>query len=294
MSDDSEPTNIDDLIEQQLMFLREGGPQPDTDLQGIEDAQALLRVIDALVDSSPPSPPLAQDPVAIRLGLVAAPTGAPIIGGPADPIASSIREIQHRFSVDVAPASTDGTSFERRLECHSIVENILVVVAPAKASSPAIAVHARGAFALAQDLSAVVYTDATATEATVMTYTDCHQRLEPASGWRVGASDAEPESLLLALSRYLERSDPRWEDVRSLDASGTLSGMELDAAAAVRRVLDALATTKPRLDHKKLARDRVGEVEDEVFIGWARDVQRGSLDATALTELIRARVGDRS
>lgn len=295
MSDDSEQTTINDLVEQQLEFLSGGGPRPEAeseDLRGIEDAAELINVVNALVDSSPPSPPLAQDPVAIRLGLVTAPDGEPAALRSDDPITSSIREIRHRFSLDVVPAPTDGTSFERRLECRSIVENILVVVAPSEASRSAIAVHARGAFALAEDLSAVAYTDETASDSTVMTYTDCHQRLEPESGWRVGISDSEPESLLLALSRYLERSDPKWEDVQSLEASEVLSGMDLDATAVVHGVLEALASSRPRLDHKRLARDRIGHIEPNVFVGWALDVQQGRLDATGLLESIRRRIGE--
>ena len=72
MSDDQ----LDDLVEEQLRYLRGKGPRPD--LSSFDDDTAsevmrLLEIVDALADSVPASPKFEEDPVAVRLGLVTAP-----------------------------------------------------------------------------------------------------------------------------------------------------------------------------------------------------------------------------
>lgn len=70
----------DDLIEAQLRHLRYGAPPPD--LSGLppaerEHEEGLLRLVTALADRYPQTPPLEQDPVARRLGLVGDRDGEP-------------------------------------------------------------------------------------------------------------------------------------------------------------------------------------------------------------------------
>lgn len=281
MAGDSDPMIPDELIEEYLQFLREGGPEPDlADLdEGLSGAAAnAFMVLEALVDATPGSPPLERDPVAIRLGLVGAPTGAPVEAWADrdDPVTAAVADIERRFSVACAPAATDGTEFERRFECRSMVENVLVVAVPEGTSRAAMSAHARSAFALAEDLSAVAYTTTAGTESVVLTYAESHRMLDPAAGWAESPTVSDGESLEIALGRYLERSDPRWGNIQGLDMSDVLGDIDADVAAIVQEVKQELASTRPRLEHRKEARAFVLSCEDEIFIDWARRVQRRS------------------
>ncbi|WP_419855841.1 hypothetical protein [Candidatus Poriferisodalis sp.] len=281
MAGDSDPMIPDDLIEEYLRFLREGGPEPD--LAGLDEdlsnaAEGAFRVLEALVDATPGSPPLERDPVAIRLGLVGAPTGAPLQASADrdDPVTAAVAEVERRFSVACTPAATDGTEFERRFECRSMVENVLIVVVPEGTSRAAMSAHARSAFALAEDLSAVAYTTTVGTESAVLTYAESHRMLDPASGWADSPAVSDGEPLEIALGRYLERSDPRWGAIQGLDMSDVLGGIDSDVVAIVQEVKQELASTRPRLEHRKEARAFVLGCDDEMFIDWARRVQRRS------------------
>ena len=293
MVGDSDPTIPDELIEEYLRFLREGGPEPDR--SGSEDelssaAVNALKVMEALVDATPGSPPLERDPVAIRLGLVGAPTGAPVQAWTDrdDPVTAAVADVEHRFSVACTPAATDGTEFERRFECRSMVENVLVVVVPDGTKRAAMSAHARSAFALAEDLSAVAYTTAAGAESVVLTYAESHRMLDPASGWTEIPSVSDRESLEIALGRYLERSDPRWGEIQGLDMSDVLGGIDADVVAIVQDVKQELASTRPRLEHKKEARALALDCDDGVFIDWAQRIQRRSASGDDVLAEIRA------
>ena len=281
MVGDPDPTIPDELIEQYLRFLREGGPEPD--LSGLEDelssaAANVLKVMEALVDATPGSPPLEHDPVAIRLGLVGEPSGPPshATADRDDPVTAGVADLEHRFSVACSPAATDGTEFERRYECRSMVENVLVVVVPDGTTQTAMSAHARGAFALADDLSAVAYTTTAGAGSVVLTYAESHRMLDPASGWTEASSVFDGESLEIALGRYLERSDPQWGEIQGLDISDVLAGIDADAEVIVQDVMQELASTRPRLEHKKEARVFALGCDDGMFIDWARRIQRRS------------------
>ena len=299
MVDDLDPTIPDELVEEYLRFLREGGPEPD--LSGLEDelssaAVNALKVMEALVDATPGSPPLERDPVAIRLGLVGAPTGAPVQASADrdDPVTAAVADVEHRFSVACTPAATDGTEFERRFECRSMVENVLVVVVPDGTTRTAMSAHARSAFALAEDLSAVVYTTAAGTESVALTYAESHRMLDPASGWTETPSVSDGDSLDIALGRYLERSDPRWSEIQGLDMSDVLGGIDADVVAIVQEVKQELASTRPRLEHKKEARALALGCDDGIFIDWARRIQRRSASGDDVLAEIHSLIETRS
>ncbi len=299
MASDSDSMIPDELIEEYLHFLREGGPEPD--LSGLENemssaAADALKVLEALVDATPGSPPLELDPVAIRLGLVGAPTGAPVQAWADrdDPVTAAIAEVERRFSVACTPAATDGTEFERRFECRSMVENVLIVVVPEGTSKAAMSAHARSAFALTEDLSAVAYSTSAGTESAVLTYAESHRMLDPASGWTETPTVSDGESLEVALGRYLERSDPRWGEIQGLDMSDVLGGIDADVVAIVQEVKQELASTRPRLEHRKESRAFVIGCDDEIFIDWARRVQRRSANGDDVLAEIHSLIETRS
>lgn len=296
MADNIDPELPEDLVDEQLRFLRDGGPEPDLSLLD-EDvsktAATALDVVEALVDAAPGRPQLAHDAVAVRLGFVEPPTGLAdtATGDRGDPVTAAVLDLGQRFALTSSPAATDGTEFERRFECRSMVENVLVVVAPAGTSGAALSAHARSAFALAPDLSAVAYTTADGLDAVVFTYAESHRMLEPASGWTETAVDVVREPLSISLGRYIERSDPRWEQVHRLEASDVFAGIDADAANIVADARSALEAAAPKLRHKKTARAVVLGCDDDLLIGWAQRVQRGQVTAEDLVEELRDVIG---
>ena len=64
---------IGELIEQHLEHLHRGEPPVDIDALPPEtaaEAEPLLMIVDMLTDLGPPSPPIEDDAVAIRLGIM--------------------------------------------------------------------------------------------------------------------------------------------------------------------------------------------------------------------------------
>src|SRR4051794_11940079 len=72
-SDDDLDYIIDDLVERYLLFLRGRGPEPDLSVIPADrraDVTAQLEIVAALADRDQELPPIEEDQVAIRLGLV--------------------------------------------------------------------------------------------------------------------------------------------------------------------------------------------------------------------------------
>lgn len=88
-TDEELERRLDALIEEYQLHLRGQGPEPDlSDLP--PDRQAAVRedfrIVRALADRDPELPPIDQDPVAIRLGLVTG-TSSPTLAVSARPAA---------------------------------------------------------------------------------------------------------------------------------------------------------------------------------------------------------------
>lgn len=86
-ADESLERRFDALIEEYQLHLRGQGPEPDlSDLPADrwEAVREDFRIMRALADRGPELPPLEQDPVAIRLGLVTG-TPSPTLAAPAHP-----------------------------------------------------------------------------------------------------------------------------------------------------------------------------------------------------------------
>ena len=175
-----------------------------------------------------------------------------------------------------------------------MVENVLVVVVPDGTTRTAMSAHARSAFALAEDLSAVAFTTAAGAESVVLTYAESHRMLDPASGWTETPSVSDGESLEIALGRYLERSDPRWGEIQGLDMSDVLGGIDADVVAIVQKVKQELASTRPRLEHKKEARTLALGCDDGIFIDWARRIQHSSASGDDVLAEIHSLIETRS
>ena len=287
---------IADLVEEQLRHLRGQGPQPDlTELTDDEraDVLELLDVVDALADSLPASPPIEEDPVAVRLGLVdrrRGPSPAPL----SDPVVLSAGELADRFGgaveVEAAPAATgEPGRWRPALVCQSLAEIALVVVYDTDAGTPT-AADARALFHDNPHLSAVAFTTPDATAAAVVVPGDSVDRLIPAEGWRT-PEELTWEPLGLALGRHFDRSMPHWGEVTSLPRGDLLEDLAGEAGVIVAEKLRATTSTRPRLPYKRHARDFVSALDPGVFLGWVDAVRArrasGEELLSQVTELCR-------
>jgi hypothetical protein len=264
------------FIDEQLRYLRGEGPQPDlTALTDDEraDVVALLDVVDALSDSLPASPPMEEDPVAIRLGLVDGRHGLSRLP-PSHPVVGSAEEVAYRFIGAVEVEEVRAGELDRWkpvLMCRSLAEMVLVVVYDAKGAPPT-AVDARPLFRDNPHLSAVAFTTPDATSAAVVVPGESVDRLVPAEGWQAPA-ELTWEPLGTALGRHFDRSMPRWDEVTSLPTGELLEDLTHEAAGIVAQKLREVASTRPQLAHKRHARDFVAAIDPGVFLTWVDEVR---------------------
>lgn len=293
MSGESEGPE-EDVIDVHVQALFQG--KPGLDLSTIEasvpeEIRESLGLLQFLARSPRREMPLVHDAVAIRLGLVEAPEGPPQKVDTSDPVTRAVEEVTHRFAIDATRAPTDGTGFVRRFDCRTMVENVLVVATDDLERPAAVAAHARSAFALSDELSAVAYSSPSAEQAVVLTYADCHQKLEPAKGWndQWGGFDLAP--LVLVLSRYFEQSDPQWETIVGLEPSTTLDQLDEEVARAVAAMKRDLHGKRVLLDHKIAARDLAISTADETFVGWTLGAQRSEVTSESIVDDVRRLAG---
>lgn len=296
MDDMNDPRMLD-FVDAQLQYLRGEGPKPD--LSGLTDAArdavaGMLELVEAMADSLPPSPPIDEDPVAIRLGLVDQVSSNGLPAHEVDPVVESAQALAFRFNgaIEVDEATTlplDGVGRPVVL-CRSLAEIVLVVALDLEGSWPT-AADARPLFQESAELSAVAFTSPDATQAVVVTRSESAGRLIPAIGWEEGTS-LRWEPLEIALGRHLDRSMPRWEDVASLPSGELLEDLVSEARSIVGSELTRVAKTRPRLGHKRQARDFVAEIDAARFIAWLDAVRArrasGEEVASQISELCRA------
>ena len=263
------------LIDEQLRYLRGEGPEPDlTVLSDDERAEVLelLELVDALADRLPAPPPLEEDPVAVRLGLIAGVTGEPAEN--LDPVAVSAHELVYRFGgaveMEEAAQVTPG-QWRSNLVCRSLAEVVLVVKFEADKGYPT-AAEGRAFFSNDPGLSAVAFTTSDANTAAVVVPADTVERLIPNEGW-MAPSELTWEPLGIALGRHFERSLPRWDEAAALPPGDLLDDLAGEARTIVSQKLGELAATKPHLPHKRQARDFVAALDTDVVVAWVDSVR---------------------
>lgn len=261
---------ITDLIEQQLLFLRGRGPEPDLSTLPPDYRAAVqeqLKIVSALADRDPESPSIEDDPVARRLGLLGSTTSlhetAPIsvvddhhVPGD-DPVEVALHELAYRFNqqvtVDLVPpwASRVPAGMRPVAQCAALGEMIAVcVVTDVEAWSDTPETVA-GFFRLHLDVSAVALVSADAEQSVVVTAADAQYSVDPVRGWLAPHSPAAPEPLGIALGRHIDRCLPEWERVANLDELLALGDLST-AASEISSAQIALALrAKPRLAYKK-------------------------------------------
>ena len=290
---------VAEFVDQQLRFLRGEGPEPDlSDLSDRDRVRIveLLELVDALIDSRPSSPPLEEDPVAIRLGLVSGkssslPAGSGDLFEPADPIVSSTEDVRFRFAgaveVDHLPAGATEGRWAPVARCRALAENVLVVAFHPDERPPSCS-DARVWLHHDPSLSAVAFTTRDATRAAVVLPSDADGRFVPAEGWHP-PGELTWEPLDVALGRHFDQSIPHWDAVASLPRDESLDALGPDIASVVGTVFDAVAASRPHLPHKRLARDFVATLNPAIVMAWADEIRSdrksGSDVAAAIGEL---------
>lgn len=287
---------VADLVDEQVRYLRGEGLQPD--LTGLSDDERadvleLLDVVHALADSLPASPPIQEDPVAVRLGLVDR-RRTPSPANLSDPVVVSAEELAYRFGGAVKvealpPPVGEPGQWQPTLVCRSLAEMVLVVVYDDASGIPT-AADARALFHDDPHLSAVAFTTQDATAAAIVVPSDSVTRLNPTEGWQPPAA-LTWEPLGLVLGRHFDRSMPRWDEVTSLPPGNLLEDLAGEAGGIVAEKLGEVASTRPHLPHKRHARDFVSALNPENFLAWVDAVRArrasGEELVSQVTELCR-------
>lgn len=259
------------LIEEFLRYLRGRGPRPQTNDLPDNDRvmhEDLFDLLEAIVDSDlVESPPLEEDPVALRLGVTAegddrgevesAPHGLaelpPAIG-------SSLGDVAHELNNEVEVNAVRGNGELRReayglrilAECHSLGEVVLICSARSDELS-AVPSSVAQMFAVYPVLTAIAVVSEVTSHAVVLTQADCVRAIDPVVGWVEPTLPAAPEPLELALRSYLEKSLPRWDEIARLDELLLLAHADEDITASVSEALSANLGRTAQIAAKKRA-----------------------------------------
>jgi hypothetical protein len=304
MSDDDKFDNMtDDLIEQYLLFLRGRGPEPDTSMLPSDRRAKVIEqfeILAAIADREPELPPLDDDPVAIRLGLVddrisdtarAGDFGLPCgdDGSEVDPVKISLQELASRFdqlvTVEFAPAwaSQAPAALQPIAQCTALGEIVAVFVAAVDDWShepESVAVF----FRRHPDVSAVGLVSVDAERAVVLTAAHSNHSVDPVRGWLAPHSPSSPEPLGVALGRYFDRCLPQWERVADLDELLGLGDLSADVSeVSVAQVAEALRA-RPRLAHKKDALRALAALDPSAIAAVIVEVQSEHLTGDELVE----------
>jgi hypothetical protein len=310
-----------ELVDRYLLFLRGRGPEPDTsELSG--DQRRRLReqfaIVAALADRAPALPPLDSDPVAIRLGLVAAGAGEPAGAGlpagarlradvgaaagaglPAgsragqDPVREVLRQLELRFdrqvAVDYAPAWGRWHSAELTAvaQCSALGSSIALFTTPQvpRAGEPAgVAIFLRQH----PDIAAVCLSSPDAREAVLLTAADVNASVDPVRGWLEPGVHTAADLLEVTLGRYFEARLPRWERVAALSDLIDLGDVAADAAAVSAAALASARRMRPRLQYKREAVAALKALDPASIGRVVVDVQAGRLSGNALVSRLAA------
>lgn len=294
-----------ELVDSYLLFLRGRGPEPDPSGLTADQRRRLTEqfaIVSALADRAPALPPLEEDPVAIRLGLVAAGTGA-------DPVRAALRQLESRFgrqvAVDPAPVwrhwqpaeQPAGQSAEQSpaqpaelsavAQCSTLGNSVALFTTP---RLPLETEPAGIALFLRQhpDISAVCLSTPDAREAVLLTAADVNASVDPVRGWLEPGVHTAPDLLEVTLGRYFEARLPRWERVAALTDLIDLGDVSADAAAVAATALAAARRQRPRLQHKREAVAALKALDPSSIGRVVVDVQAGRISGNALVSRLSA------
>jgi hypothetical protein len=283
---------INDLVERHLLFLRGRGPEPDLSVLPANhraDVLAQLEIIAALADRDPELPPIEEDRVAIRLGLVdsASADRASMDYPPTyedaehdDPVMISLQDLAFRFNQQVvmdfapiwmppAPAGLVPVA-----TCTALGETVAVLLTDVEnwAREPE---NVARFFREHPGVSAVGLVSADAERAVVVTAADAHLSVDPVLGWLEPHSPSVPEPLGIALGRYFDQWLPDWQRVANLDELLGLDDLTVAVAEISSAQLAEAVRSKPRLAYKKESVRALGSLDSSAIAAVVVDVHAG-------------------
>jgi len=282
-----------ELVDGYLAFLRGRGPEPDLGALSADQRRRIteqIAIVSALADRAPALPPLEQDPVAIRLGLV---TGSSLPADGANPVEAVLRQLELRFdgqvALDFAPSWQHWQSAQMSAlaQCSALGNTVAVFGAPdgLPAGEPAgVAFFLR----YYPDVSAVCLTSPDAQDAVLLTAADVNASVDPARGWLEPGVHAPAAPLEVVLGRYFEARLPRWERVVGLGELIELGDVSADATAVATGTLAQARRARPRLPHRRAAVASLKSLEPADLAGLMVDVQAGRLSGDALLSRLSA------
>lgn len=302
-----EDKEYDEFVEEYLRYLRGHGSRPQTDeltQHQRDEVEDLFALLDAVVDADEISqPPLEEDPLAVRLGLVNEGNGTSDLGsGPAwgldpdsDPIAVSLEELVHRFGDDLEIATDPDKTRARcdsgalppvRAICWTVGEEVLLCTIDGDdfAELPR---RLSVAFGQCPDITAIAVVSTVSGRAVVLRHADCVSAIHPIEGWGNPGVPMSPEPLALALGRYLEASLPRWDEITPLNQILVFAHADEEVPALVRDSLNETLSRPVRIPAKKTAFQELQGVSPTIIGSVVDEVRAGALAGDALIERIR-------
>jgi hypothetical protein len=300
--DDDLDTTTDDLIERYVLFLRGRGPEPDLSVLPVDrraEVMEQLEIVAALADREIELPPIEEDSVAMRLGLVEARRSNQMDAIQSsseddcaeDPVTASLDNLAFRFNGQItidnvrawtppAPAGLDPVA-----KCIALGEVLAVLVADVEDWSREPETVAKF-FRQHPDISAVALVSADAERAIVLTAADAHDSVDPARGWLAPHSPSSPEPLSIALGRHLDQCLPAWDRVAKLDELLILGDLTMTASEISSAQIAEALRARPRLAHKKDALRALAAIDSSAIAAVVVEVQSGQLARGELVDRI--------
>jgi hypothetical protein len=286
-------------IDEFLRYLRGRGPRPG--IEGLpQDEQTeledLFRVLEAIVDADEPEmPPIDEDPVAARLGLVEGDDGKAGVAAESDPITASLEELVHRLGSEIEVTTDVERSVSRhdvngllpaRAVCRTLGEVVLICTTE-QDDFLELPHSVALVFADRPAATAIAVVSSASNDALVFTEADCVRAVDPTVGWVDPALPRAPEPLELALGRYLEGSLPRWDEVARLDEMLIFTGAEDVVASSAREALNDILSRSARLPAKKTALEQLRDFPPTPVESVVNEVRLGRLASDGLLQRLR-------
>ncbi|MGH3904182.1 MAG: hypothetical protein ACRDTE_08335 [Pseudonocardiaceae bacterium] len=260
-----------------------------------------FEIVAALADRDAELPPIEDDPVAIRLGLVEASRSNQIDVDPSasdddcadgdDPVRISLDDLAFRFNrqitIDFAPAWTPQApaGMQSVAKCIALGEVVAVFVADVEEWSREPETVAKF-FREHPDVSAVALVSRDVERAVVVTAADAHHSVDPVRGWLAPHSPSSPEPLGIALGRHFDRCLPDWERVADLDELLGLGDLTAAASEISSSQVALALRAKPRLEYKKESLQALSAIDSSAIAMVVVEVQSGRLAGDELVDRI--------
>jgi len=295
-----------ELVDEFLRYLRGRGPRPQLEkLPRDERAEFedLFHLLEVIVDTDEVEvPPIEEDPVAVRLGLLAGgdQSNSDAAGGrhsgefqdDSDPIAISLEEVAHRLSGEVelvpdrertVPGHDANGLLPAQAVCRTLGEVVLVCVTDGDEFSE-LPRKVALVFGERPTTTAVAVVSTASYHAVVLTEADCIRAIDPIVGWVDPGLPRPPEPLGLALGRYLQGSLPRWDEIARLDDMLVSTHTDEDVTAAVWESLNDHLNRSVRIPAKRTALEHLRNLPSGSLESAVNDVRAGRLAGDGLLQ----------